>query len=383
MSRGLDLESGIRSSSTYIFELECIRGLAIALVFLFHIYGISGVSPPTEHSLAMSFIVSGNTGVTLFFVLSGFLLGQPWLKSFIDDTIPPPHLWSFYAARGLRVIPLYYAAVLFSVIVTGKWLVGLEALLFGFVGFEIFPYSVVWWTLSTEVQFYVLLPLAFLLWLSGKPGKLLLLAILGVWLYFYVSRVALNPLPDKNLSYLLAKSIFGRLPAFLAGLLAGYVYLVLKQRQALRESALPVRVVGTVVSISAVLLLATVLKQAADMGDYTAKQVWHIHHTYEAVLWAILILSLLLCKLPGKQLLVNRPMAIMGKLSYSIYVNHVPILFFMIYTSREHMGAENYQASVWFYLVPLLAFVASLGLAYVTYKLIELPFLQVKRKLPG
>lgn len=383
MSRGLDLESGIRSSSTYIFELECIRGLAIALVFLFHIYGISGVSPPTEHSLAMSFIVSGNTGVTLFFVLSGFLLGQPWLKSFIDDTIPPPHLWSFYAARCLRVIPLYYAAVLFSVIVTGKWLVGLEALLFGFVGFEIFPYSVVWWTLSTEVQFYVLLPLAFLLWLSGKPGKILLLAILGVWLYFYVSRVALNPLPDKNLSYLLAKSIFGRLPAFLAGLLAGYVYLVLKQRQALRADALPIRVVGTVLSISAVLLLATVLKQAADMGDYTAKQVWHIHHTYEAVLWAILILSLLLCKLPGKQLLVNKPMAIMGKLSYSIYVNHVPILFFMIYTCREYMGAENYQASVWFYLVPFFAFVASLGLAYVTYKLIELPFLQVKRKLPG
>ena len=99
--------------------------------------------------------------------------------------------------------------------------------------------------------------------------------------------------------------------------------------------------------------------------------------------WAILILSLLLCKLPGKQLLVNKPMAIMGKLSYSIYVNHVPILFFMIYTCREYMGAENYQASVWFYLVPFFAFVASLGLAYVTYKLIELPFLQVKRKLPG
>jgi len=50
---------------------------------LFHIYGISGISPPPEHSLAMSFIVSGNTGVTLFFVLSGFLAfgtcrGAPW-----------------------------------------------------------------------------------------------------------------------------------------------------------------------------------------------------------------------------------------------------------------------------------------------------------------
>lgn len=383
MSQGLDLESGIRSNSTYIFELECIRGLAIALVFLFHSYGISGISPPAEHSLAMSFIVSGNTGVTLFFVLSGFLLGQPWLKSFIDNTIPPPHLWSFYAARGLRVLPLYYAAVLFSVIVSGKWLLGLEAMLFGFVGFEIFPYSVVWWTLSTEVQFYILLPLAFLLWLSGKPGKLLLLAILAIWLYFYTSRVAINPLPEKNLSYLMAKSIFGMLPAFLAGLLAGYLYLIAKQRQVLSANALPVRIGGLVVSIFAVILLALVLKQAADMGDQAAKQSWHIHHTYEAVLWAVLILSLLLCKLPGKQLLVNRPMAITGKLSYSIYLNHVPILFFMIYTLRESMGIEAYQASVWLYVMPVLAFVASLSMAYVSYRLIELPFLQVKRKLPG
>ena len=383
MSKRLDLTSGIRSNSTYIFELECIRGVAIALVFLFHCYGISVVNPPTEHSLAMSFIVSGNTGVTLFFVLSGFLLGQPWLKSFIDTTIPPPHLWSFYAARGLRVIPLYYVAVLFSVIVTGKWLPGLEAMLFGFVGFEIFPYSVVWWTLSTEVQFYILLPLTFLLWLSGRPGKILLLAILGLWLYFYVSRVAMNPLPDKNLSYLLAKSIFGRLPAFLAGLLAGYVYLISKQRMALRENTLPIKIGGIVVTLSAVFLLAIVLKQAADMGDRTAKQLWHIHHTYEAVLWAVMILSLLLCKLPGKQLLINRPMAIMGKLSYSIYLNHVPILFFMIYASRESMGGNHYQASIWFYMMPALGFVASLGMAYVSYRLIELPFLRIKRKLPG
>ncbi|MEE4145291.1 MAG: acyltransferase [Halieaceae bacterium] len=382
MSRSLDLTSGIRSSSTYIFELECIRGLAIALVFLFHCYGISVVSPPPGHSPAMSFIVSGNTGVTLFFVLSGFLLGQPWLRSFIDSTVPPPHLWSFYAARGLRVIPLYYAAVAFSVLMSGNWLAGLQAMLFGFVGFDIFPYSVVWWTLSTEVQFYLLLPLTFLLWLSGKPGKILLLAILGLWLYFYVSRVAMNPLPDRNLSYLLAKSIFGRLPAFLAGLLAGYVYLVSKQWLALRENTLPVRLGGIAITSSAVILLAVVLKRAADMGDRTAEQIWHIHHTYEAVLWAVLILSLLLCKLPGKQLLVNRPMAITGKLSYSIYLNHVPILFYMIYASRESMGVENYQASIWFYLMPALGFAASLGMAYVSYRLIELPFLQVKRKLP-
>jgi peptidoglycan/LPS O-acetylase OafA/YrhL len=135
--------------------------------------------------------------------------------------------------------------------------------------------------------------------------------------------------------------------------------------------------------MSAVILLAMVLKQAADMGDRTAKQIWHIHHTYEAALWAVLILSLLLCKLPGKQLLINRPMAITGKLSYSIYLNHVPVLFYLIYPIRESMGQDQYVASLWFYVLPVLGFLASVCLAYVTYRLIELPFLNIKHKLPG
>ena len=196
MLEHFNLNAGIRSGSTYFYELESIRGLAILLVFLFHAYGISTGGKPQETSLLMSFVVMGNTGVTLFFVLSGFLLSLPWLKKIVNPDAAKPGVRNFYVARALRVIPLYYCAVLFSIIVTGNWLVGIKALGFVFVGFENLPYSVVWWTLSTEVQFYLLLPVFLGLWCSGFAGRVVVVAALAAWAYFYVMTVLYQPVPN-------------------------------------------------------------------------------------------------------------------------------------------------------------------------------------------
>lgn len=383
MSYHFELKTGIRQGSAYIYELECIRGVAILLVFLFHAYGINMGSDPHKPSLLMSFIVMGNTGVTLFFVLSGFLLSQPWLKSIVSKNSPRPEIRSFYVARCLRVLPLYYCAVVFSILMSGNWLSGVKALAFGFVGFDIFPYSVVWWTLSTEVQFYLVLPLLFGLWFSGKSGQLALLGMLALWLYFYLNLVAFNPHPDQNLPFLMTKSLFGRLPAFLAGILAGYFYLKSANWRNQWADDRRVRGGAIVLLLAATTLLAIVLQSTAILGDRVAKQVWHIHHSYEAALWAVILLGLLCFKLPGRRLLINKPMAITGKLSYSLYLNHVPLLFFIVYPLREQMGRDAYASSIWFYLIPATVLLASLGLAYITYRCIELPFLNIKRKLPG
>jgi peptidoglycan/LPS O-acetylase OafA/YrhL len=382
MSSHFELKTGIRPGSAYIYELECVRGLAILLVFLFHAYGISVGNKSPEPSLLMSFIVSGSTGVTLFFVLSGFLLSQPWLRTLVQDKARRPDIRSFYTARALRVLPLYYCFVLFSILTSGKWLAGAKALAFGFVGFDIFPYSVVWWTLSTEMQFYLLLPIFFGLLLGNRASRLILLVILSLWLYFYLTIVLFNPATEKILSFLTAKSLFGRLPAFLSGILAGYIYLKSKSQCKKWEEDLRVRLSALIFSLTALALLATVLQTVATMGGWTAMQTWHIHHAYESILWASLLLILLLCRLPGKHLLVNRPVAIVGKLSYSIYLNHVPILFFSVYWLKGSLGQDAYQTSPWQYLLLLAAFLASLGLAYLTYRFIELPFLNLKRKLP-
>ena len=361
--------------------MECIRGLAILLVFLFHVYGISSGGQGNPPSFLMSFVVSGNTGVTLFFVLSGFLLSRPWLIALRDGPGLMPGIKNYYIARILRVLPLYYVFVLFAALMTGNWPAAAEAFAFSYVGFEIFPYSVIWWTLSTEVQFYLLLPLAFYGWAMGKWLRLLLGAGLLLWLYCYLRFVILdNPAIAGN--FFLSKSLFARLPAFLLGIGACWVYLRCEHWRPAAADSPRARVGALALALTTLMLLGLVLQSAALMTDRVAELNWHIHHSLEAALWTALLLILLLGKPLGAAALLNRPMAIAGKLSYSIYLNHVPILFFLIYPVRESLGQAQYLDSAWVYAIPLAALLASTLLAYVTYRLIEMPFLNIKHRLP-
>lgn len=382
MSKLLSLEAGMRGEGSYLYELECIRGVAILLVFLGHSLGVSwdGVGPGPEPTLWTSHFIGGNTGVTLFFMLSGFLLSLPWLQCAQDPARPLPGMRNYYVARFLRIVPLYLCFVLLAAVVSGQWALAGKAAMFQFVGFQIFPYSVVWWTLTTEVQFYLVLPLAWLGWLHpGWPRKVLILVILA-WLACYVS-VFIYPGNDQPIrSYWLTKSLFGRLPAFLVGIAAAWLYLRL--RGGLRSEEAGKRLAGGLAFIATWLLLGWVLREYVAMGKGKAEWSWHIHHTYEAVLWAAIVLLLLLANPLGRSLLVNRPMAILGKLSYSLYLNHVPILFFIIYTAKDRMGAEAYTSSVWLYLTPGLALLCCVIAAFLSYRLIELPFLNLKHRVP-
>ena len=74
------LPSGLSPGRRYLEECESVRGWAIILVFLFHWQGgIRGYDPiEGQPSLLLSFLYAGSTGVTLFFVLSGFLLSLPF-----------------------------------------------------------------------------------------------------------------------------------------------------------------------------------------------------------------------------------------------------------------------------------------------------------------
>jgi peptidoglycan/LPS O-acetylase OafA/YrhL len=382
MLNQFNLKSGLRNESSYLYELESLRGIAILLVFFFHTHGMVFGSSPQQPSLLMSFVVSGNTGVTLFFVLSGFLLSLPWLNYLLGKRSAPPNMINFYRARALRILPLYWVAVVASVALTGKIASGAKAAGFLFVGFDIFPYSVVWWTLATEVQFYILLPLGFWAWTHSGLGRGVLLAIFATWLYFYTTLIILQQLPLDQLSYFYNKSIFGRLPAFLFGIVAGWIYLKLKDSARHFGDQTGTRLASTALCAIIICCLGFLLQASAVLSDSFAEKHWHIRHTYESALWAAIILCFVLTRPIGRGLLINRPLAITGKLSYSLYLIHVPVIFYLIYPAKQAMGVEQYMNSPWLYINPILALALSLGLSAVTYRLIELPFLNLKHRIP-
>ena len=170
-------------------ELDGVRGLAILLVLYWHY--VANEVPPHAHVLARLFARAGIltwSGVDLFFVLSGFLLGGILL----EQVGSPGLLKTFYIRRFFRIFPLYFAflAVFFLCMhaMTGVpgWLFGsplprwsywtyVQNIVmsrhgeFGAGGLS------VTWSLAIEEQFYLLLP-----WLILCLRGRVLVSLLGL-----------------------------------------------------------------------------------------------------------------------------------------------------------------------------------------------------------
>ena len=96
-------------SAERIPELDGLRGIAIFLVFISHYLGGAGhvqLRPWLRHIFAATSI--GWSGVDLFFVLSGFLIGG----ILIDARDSPHYFRAFYMRRVHRILPIYYLWIL-------------------------------------------------------------------------------------------------------------------------------------------------------------------------------------------------------------------------------------------------------------------------------
>lgn len=373
------LQNGARRGTKYLYEIECFRGLAVVLVFGFHVWGISfGDSKPSSLS-PWVYVAAGNTGVTLFFVLSGFLLSLPWLRWVNNNSAERPDIKAYFLARILRILPLYVVFVMLAGFIIGDWFNALKALFFQFIGFELFPYGVVWWTLTTEIQFYILLPLAWIALKAGGVFRFFLIALFVIWATAYIFIFFTDMVTEWRQSYWSTKSLFGRLPAFLIGAVCALIYNAKTNPVATILRGAQLR--NALLVLVLILLLGLVLGVVVQNGDRMNESRWHIHHTYEALIWGSILLLTLLGKPVLSIVLVNPAFALLGKLSYSIYLNHVPILFYLIFVSKQSLGEESYEASMQVFYNPLIGFVISVALALVTYYCIEAPFLRLKRRL--
>lgn len=369
--------AGLREPGQFMPELESLRGWAILLVVAFHYFGIitGDTDPlPSDAPLWLQVVASGNTGVTLFFVLSGFLLSQPFLASLRGG--PTVDIKRFYIARVLRVLPLYYLFIIIAWWMTGNSQGALKAFAFMHVGFSLFPFSVPWWSLCTEMQFYLLLPWLMLL-LHSRAGRWLLVLALLTWaavhLYlFQQPRWLANP---QN--WVLQASVFGRGLAFLlgaccAGFYASSHFRLLVGRQWL-------------VVLSLLLLLCLLYRQLSmhsQLGIMTASKSLPLYYNIEAALWSGFLLCCVAWRSSLRVVLVNPLLNHLGTLSYSVYLVHVPVQFYAVTWYKENQGSLNLPGGApGNTLLVVCSFALIWVLSLVLYKCFELPMLRLKAKL--
>jgi len=203
--------------------LNALRAIGAIMVVLTHAAFNTG---RINHGWSGAVLARFDFGVTLFFILSGFLLSRPWfLAAALDEHRPSTrhYLWK----RALRILPLYWVVVVAALLLDPvnddadavDWVTNLTFTQLYTHG--LLPSSLTqMWSLCTEVAFYVVLPLLCVA-LIGRPGRGLRLrrvvvgasvvSALGVAWQVYVAQI-----PGSEGHY--AQWLPGYLPWFMVGL---------------------------------------------------------------------------------------------------------------------------------------------------------------------
>ena len=179
----------------YYDSLDGVRGLAALMVMFCHFFTYVQPGDTVVLNLLVKAAAIGQSGVILFFVLSGFLI----TRILINTKNEHGYFSNFYARRSLRIFPLYFFFLfLFYFIV--PWILGTETpalnqQIYHWTYLQNVAMTFNWplkgpghyWSLAVEEHFYLLWPLL-VYFLTIKSLKKLVFVIYGIAL---VTRVIL------------------------------------------------------------------------------------------------------------------------------------------------------------------------------------------------
>jgi len=344
-----------RISGSHIPALDGIRGLA-SLAVVFHHLGF-GQGP------------LGAYGVSVFFVLSGFLI--TWLLVRENDRTGTVSLKNFYLRRTLRIFPAFYVywAVTLGVFYWMRgaiaWPEPIAAFFYcgdWFHALQREPDTnrimVITWSLGVEEKFYLIWPWLFL-FLRKNPKKLIRLtvALIGsIWLY-RLGMMVLFDLPRNYLKY----AFEARFDNILWGCLLALLTAANRLPKVLRRLAAHP---GWLLPVLAVIVTSLTLE-----ARYGSRYHYSFGMTVDGIFTAVLLVQLVtLTNSALLSWLESPPSRFLGRISYSLYLYHPTVMALM-----RHLGRG--------YSIRLAALVlGSILAASASYYLIEKPFLRLKER---
>lgn len=310
-------------------------------------------------------------GVPIFFTISGFLITTILLHTVDNDpTITRLGIIrNFMSRRILRLFPVYYLMILFF------WLAKRYLSLYLWQD-EFTPYFFTYtpnflihkigsehascfahlWSLGVEEQFYLVWP--WILLFTPKRFRLPVVSIMVLIGFVYVTVFY----KDKYIGAI----PFADLPTLGAGGILACLYVnrgrVLDWLKGKRH---------TLFAISFVHLLLVLIFFRDDSA------LWHL---YREISLACCTFSIVLVSIFGWRGAIgyitrNRVIQYLGMISYGIYLYHMPVPF--VYRALAAKYFPSVHMSPWIFLV--FCFTLTVGIAAVSYKYIETPFLKLKR----
>ena len=362
-----------RNLPAHVVGLDGVRGVAVLLVFISHFHWILSPDPFLTKVTPWHFInrtlEAGFMGVDIFFVLSGFLITSLLMK---DRSTNQKNLFKrFYRRRALRLLPALYALLIADFFVS-RW--------------ENFPGDIQWrttwhailflnnwnivnnfgeaqndlghlWSLGIEEQFYLIWPLT--IWLLAKlkiPSKMMIPLILFASLVVMVHRTSLwNDGTSWIILYIRTDT---RLDSLLIGAMFAYVY---------RHFQVPSKILNSVATLS--LMGLVYIKYVLDKSPFIFEMGW----TIIALLAGFIILSVAEGVFFVQKVFTWRPLTMIGKVSYGLYLWHMPI--FLLFGRHVTSGSRPLRL--------LIGIIIASVVTSLSWFFIEKPFLNLKNRRYG
>jgi peptidoglycan/LPS O-acetylase OafA/YrhL len=383
---GAVADAGHRAAGASVPILDSFRGVAALGILGYHCWLLSG-EPLLRNSPVRDVLSSGFLAVSLFFVLSGFVLYLPVARR--GGTFGSV---AAYARRRMaRVLPAYYVVLIVCLLayplmvtvaigehVTASSLLAHALLLqqearlipgySGSLGFGVDP---VVWTLSLEALFYVSLPfVAAIFW--RRPWQAIALAIaVGV-----VARLLLDGSSSSGDGSVLLSSFPVHLADFAAGMGAAMLYVRWQERDAPVWRPAPWLVVTVAVAGAGAALVALA---AVGGPDATAvRDGVRANAPLMALLpfaFAAAIAGFALAPAAVRRPLELAPVRWLGTVSYGVFLVHYPVLLFGRTTlDILHNGSTEAFVRLTAYALPV-----SLLLGWLSWVAIERPARRLAR----
>lgn len=358
--------------------LDGVRAVAAFAVLCTHAGFASGRS--VSGTPFASLLSRLDFGVTLFFLLSGFVIYRPYAVAALSGR-PAPGLRRFYIRRAARILPAYWLAVIGTLGVlsarpahSDDWLSYLT-LAQTYNGHNRDPSLTQMWTLSVELSFYLLVP-AFAGWVGRRPAatpsgvlrrQLLLLGGLAAVAVAanLVGNLASAPGP-KSLLWLPANLDWFALGMLLAVVSAAPAGTGPRAFGVLRELA---GAGGSCWLLGAVLFwFATLPLAGPRLLIVLTGWEWSLRH-YLYGLSALLFLLPLMLALENRfgSFLGRRPLRELGVISYGFYLWHLPFLLAL----QSWLGYRTFEGHFWVLLTATA--LAATAAATLSWHLVEKP----------
>ena len=349
------MEKKIQKKRKYIKEIDGLRALAVIMVLAYH--------------LKMPFAKSGLLGVTVFFVISGYLITGILINEIEESG--GVDLKNFWLRRIRRLLPavlsmavvmIFVSAVVNRVVFT-KGCNDLLSAVFGYNNWwQIFrkvsyfenagapsPFTHCW-SLAIETQFYLIYPILLILLSKARDRGKVFAAVTAVLALISVVLMGVLYSPDGDPSrvyYGTDTRAFSLLIGALAAIQKEYHIIKVKLRGKLWA------VIG---SISVLILIGMMM----FISSYSSF-LYYGGQAIVSALAAFVVYAVTVSRSPLNIILGSSILKWIGDRSYSIYLWHYPIIVLM---------SGGKRAAWW---IVILEVVLSVGLAELSYRFIETP----------